>query len=136
VRRWDGDLDLDLAPETITDRVLKISGGLADHLVDATALQEELRRLAEVLRSAPPSSRQTKPVHSKLEGPLQHVADRLAIVPLVAAYDAAKRAMGAVDYADQMQLAARIVQTAPRVGAILRERHRVVLLDEYQDTGH
>ena len=42
---------------------------------------------------------------------------------------------GGVDYADQMTLAARLA-AVPEVAAIERARFGVVLLDEYQDTGH
>ncbi len=36
----------------------------------------------------------------------------------------------------QMAAAARLASTFPQVGEQLRQRYRVVLLDEYQDTGH
>ncbi|RZM58234.1 ATP-dependent helicase, partial [Klebsiella pneumoniae] len=36
----------------------------------------------------------------------------------------------------QMASAARLAATSPQVGQALRRRYRVVLLDEYQDTGH
>ena len=36
----------------------------------------------------------------------------------------------------QMASAARLASTFPQVGEQLRQRYRVVLLDEYQDTGH
>ena len=51
-----------------------------------------------------------------------------------AEYDAAKLARSAVEYSDQVALALQIVRKQPRVVAELRDRYRVVLLDEYQDT--
>jgi DNA helicase-2/ATP-dependent DNA helicase PcrA len=136
VARWDGDLDTDLGAERVTQDVLAISSALADHLASPRALEDALADLLAELSGAPPSPRQRSEVHSGLAEPLRHLADRRAIVPLVRAYDEAKRAAGAADFADQMQLAARVVTGAPQVGEILRDRHRVVLLDEYQDTGH
>ena len=136
VARWDGDLDTDLGAERVTQDVLAISSALADHLADTRALEDALDDLLGALSTAPPSQRQRSEVHSGLTDPLRHLADRRAIVPLVRAYDEAKRAAGAVDFADQMQLAALVVTRAPQVGEVLRDRHRVVLLDEYQDTGH
>ena len=35
VGRWDGDLQTDLGPDQVTERLLAISGALADHLTDA-----------------------------------------------------------------------------------------------------
>ena len=39
-----------------------------------------------------------------------------------------------IDFGDQMVLGARLAEERPEVGAIEREKFRVVLLDEYQDT--
>ena len=54
---------------------------------------------------------------------------------MVERYQHAKRTLGAVDYGDQMRLAARLAGIA-EVAALERARFRAVLLDEYQDTGH
>jgi DNA helicase-2/ATP-dependent DNA helicase PcrA len=45
-----------------------------------------------------------------------------------------KRARDAMDFADQMALAARLAMTFPDIGAIERQRFGAVLLDEFQDT--
>ena len=59
---------------------------------------------------------------------------RVALLPLVEAFEARKRAAGAIDYADQVAYAARIAVAAAEVGRRERARWKVVLLDEYQDT--
>ena len=41
-----------------------------------------------------------------------------------------------MDFGSQMSSAARLAVRCPQVGEELRARYRVVLLDEYQDTGH
>jgi DNA helicase-2/ATP-dependent DNA helicase PcrA len=46
------------------------------------------------------------------------------------------RAAKVMDFGMQMASAARLAVTSPQVGQELRNRYRVVLLDEYQDTGH
>ena len=49
----------------------------------------------------------------------------------------AKRERGVIDFADQMQIAATLVRGPPADRQLAsRDRYRVVLLDEYQDTGH
>src|SRR5699024_7565608 len=40
----------------------------------------------------------------------------------------------ALDFADQVSLAARVAREVPAAGALARRMHRVVLLDEFQDT--
>lgn len=46
------------------------------------------------------------------------------------------RTRGVLDFGAQMALSARLAADHPIVGQTQRERYRVVLLDEYQDTGH
>lgn len=53
---------------------------------------------------------------------------------LVRDYIAEKQRRGVLDFADQVGGAYDIVESAPDVRDELREQHRVVLLDEYQDT--
>jgi len=136
VGRWDGDLATDLGPDQVTERLLAMAGGLADHLIDVGTLTDEIESVLARLRAAPPSPAQRGPVHSNLIGPVKRLQDRAWILPLVEAFTDAKRRNGVVDFADQMQVAAALVTGHPRIGETLRSRHRVVLLDEYQDTGH
>jgi DNA helicase-2/ATP-dependent DNA helicase PcrA len=56
------------------------------------------------------------------------------LVDLAAEYEAAKLARSAVEYSDQVALALEIVRKQSRVAEDYRDRFRVVLLDEYQDT--
>ncbi len=136
VTRWDGDLLTDLGPDQVTERLLAISGTLADHLTGPDALAGVLDELLTTLRSAAPVPRQRGDLHSALAGHVKSLQDRQWIVPLVQAFSVAKRERNAIDFADQMQVAAHLVSAHPRIGAAMRERYRVVLLDEYQDTGH
>lgn len=136
VGRWDRDLDTDRGPEQVTSDILALSSALADHLVSVELLDAELAAIVGRLTSAPPSPRQRKPVHSSITSVIKQIADRRAIIPLVRAYHEAKRRAHAVDFSDQLYLAAQIVTTAPQCGVLLRDRYPIVLLDEYQDTGH
>ncbi|MBN2113518.1 MAG: ATP-dependent helicase [Acidimicrobiia bacterium] len=61
-------------------------------------------------------------------------AARAEMAEVLAAYAERKRRLGAIDYADMITLAHRLLSTHPAVAARLRARYRVVLLDEYQDT--
>jgi DNA helicase-2/ATP-dependent DNA helicase PcrA len=59
---------------------------------------------------------------------------RAELTQLVLAYRAAKADLDAVDFGDQVALAARLAESVPEVGALERDAAGVVLLDEYQDT--
>ena len=59
---------------------------------------------------------------------------RAGVLPMVERYLRLKRERDAMDFADQMALAARLAMTFPDIGAIERQRFGAVLLDEFQDT--
>ncbi len=62
------------------------------------------------------------------------LGDRLDdLVEIAEGYAARKRAMAAVDYADLLVLAARLLEEHPRVRRRLAETHRWVLVDELHD---
>ena len=59
---------------------------------------------------------------------------RRELARIVAAYEAEKRRLGVLDYADLIRLAHRLVVDHPDIALRVRHRYRIVLLDEYQDT--
>ena len=83
---------------------------------------------------APPGQQGNVPAQVQKILQCQRVREQL--LPMVAAYAAAKAAREVMDYGDQMALAARIADRHPEVGTAERARYPVVLLDEYQDTSH
>jgi DNA helicase-2/ATP-dependent DNA helicase PcrA len=137
VSDYPGDLDTDKTPAAVTSMVLRLSSALAEHLVDTDQLRDthvELERLVHTLPAGP---------YQRDRGPsrwllrmlgVQH--ERTQLVPLVDALHARMRAEKVMDFGQQMAAAARLVVAHPDVGEQLRRRSRVVLLDEYQDTGH
>jgi DNA helicase-2/ATP-dependent DNA helicase PcrA len=131
VRRYGGELPRGIgALASVSQYVMGLTGQFADHLVDPDDVDEFCGKLAErlctVFGGDPPPS-------SDAGGLLKSLQHRQALLPLVREYAAAKQ--GAVDFGDQMVLAARLAQL-PDVVHIERERFSAVLLDEYQDTGH
>ena len=117
--------------------VLRLAGQLAEHLVDTDQLTDthvELERLVHTLPAAP---------YQRDRGPSQWLlrmlatqTERTELVPLIDALNRRMRAEKVMDFGMQMASAARLASTFPQVGEQLRRRFRVVLLDEYQDTGH
>jgi DNA helicase II / ATP-dependent DNA helicase PcrA len=129
--------DTDKTPAAVTSMVLRLAGQLAEHLVDTTELQDthvELERLVHTLPAGP---------YQRDRGPSQWLlrmlgtqTERTQLVPLIDALHARMRAEKVMDFGMQMASAARLASMFPQVGQQLRQRFRVVLLDEYQDTGH
>ncbi|KMS65881.1 ATP-dependent helicase [Prauserella rugosa] len=136
VATWDHDLDTDLVPPTVTQQLLGLAGELGEHLVDPARLREYTEWLCGLVENAPRAKGQRANLPVDLADIVQRQRFRLALLPLVEAYEQRKRAEGALDFADQMSLAAQLAEGHPEVVAGERERYGAVLLDEYQDTGH
>ena len=132
-----GELAIDKTPAAVTGMVLRLAGALAEHLVDTDQLRDthvELERLVHTLPAGP---------YQRDRGPSQWLLKMLAtqterteLVPLIDALHQRMRAGKVMDFGMQMSAAARLAANFPQVGEQLRQRFRVVLLDEYQDTGH
>ena len=136
VSTWAADLDIDRVPATVTDYLLALAGELGEHLVEPDQLRAHAERFVQLVENAPRAKGQRAALSQDVRRILQTQRMRVSLLPLVEAFARRKRAERAVDFADQMAIAARIAAAHPDVGAGERERYRAVLLDEYQDTGH
>jgi len=105
---------LDLTyPKGVINKAFTLAGQIGDNLLDTTAVQQAI-----------PTS-----------DPLDDVwATRLELLSIVDSYVAAKAHLGVVDYADLVGRAHQLVTEHPAIAQRIRDRYRVVLLDEYQDT--
>lgn len=136
VSTWDRELETDKVPTTITAQLLALAGELGEHLVDPESLASYTDWLTKLVENAPRAARQSAALPNALAEVVERQRHRVQLLPLVAEYHRRKRAEGALDFADQMALAARLADEHPEVVEIERERFGAVLLDEYQDTGH
>jgi DNA helicase-2/ATP-dependent DNA helicase PcrA len=137
VNGYAGELHTGRTPAAVTSMVLRLWGQLAEHLVDTGQLRDthvELERLITQLPAGP---------YQRERGPSQWLVrllaaqtERAELVPLLDALAERMRAAKVLDFGAQMASAARLAAEFPQVGRDLRGRYRVVLLDEYQDTGH
>jgi DNA helicase-2/ATP-dependent DNA helicase PcrA len=121
-------LDKNLDP--VTNAVLGMSRALAENIADPEAVRAFAQRFAQV-GELPSGGRGA---YAAVDGMVTAVGALDVLVDLVGEYDAAKLTRSAVEYSDQVALALRIVGRQPAVREELRDRYRVVLLDEYQDT--
>lgn len=118
--------DIDRALGTVIDAVQKLAAEALDHRADLDAIE----RIATEQASAFEPYRTNRDVDTAA----LNLLSMRVLVGLVRDYIAEKQRRGVLDFADQVGGAFDIVETAPDVRAELREQHRVVLLDEYQDT--
>lgn len=137
VNRYRGELHTEKTPAAVTSLVLRLWGQLAEHLVDTGQLRDTHMELERLVHTLPPGPRQrdSGPNQSLLRM-LATQTDRAELVPLLDALQDRLRADKVMDFGMQMASAAQLAAEFPQVGQELRSRYRVVLLDEYQDTGH
>ncbi|MGY1740716.1 MULTISPECIES: ATP-dependent helicase [unclassified Blastococcus] len=134
VTGYTGDMDdVPLGLVSTVEDVLALAAELGEHDVTPAALRAWTTKLEHQIGGYPDAPRKKGPYAPVLEM-LTRQRARVALLPLVEAFEARKRAAGAIDYADQVSSAARIAVAAPEVGRRERARWQVVLLDEYQDT--
>ncbi|WP_131810577.1 ATP-dependent helicase, partial [Mycolicibacter sinensis] len=136
VSGYPGELRTDRDPAAISSMVLRLAGQLAEHLVDTEALRDTHLELERLVHTLPPGPRQRAEPNQTLLKMLDTQTERAQLVPLIDALHQRMRAERVMDFGAQMATAARLAQADESVGARLRATYRVVLLDEYQDTGH
>src|SRR5699024_6395572 len=136
VSRWESPLTTGSGPARVTRDVLALAGQLSDHLVTTDDLRAHPDLVTTLIATPPPGPRQkdTPPAWLRQAADVQGHRDELA--DLVDAVAARMRSESALDHSSQMALAATVARDHPEVGLAERRTFRVVLLDEYQDTGH
>jgi DNA helicase-2/ATP-dependent DNA helicase PcrA len=123
------------APSSVPRYVLEMSGQFAEHLVSVDDVDRMCCETLEWFEALPLGRAIRAQYPGETAKFVESMRHRLALLPLVRGFAAAKAALPAVDFADQMTVAARVAQLAD-VQQVERSRYAAVLLDEYQDTGH
>ncbi|MCU1514855.1 MAG: ATP-dependent helicase, partial [Microbacteriaceae bacterium] len=121
---------LDKNIDSITRAVLAIARGMSENVVDPAAVSAFGLELA-ALEDLPLGGK------ALYDADMRFVRSGYALpvlVELAGRYQEAKQRRGFVEYSDQVALALQIVRGAGAIADELRTQHRVVLLDEYQDT--
>ncbi|MEA9985901.1 MULTISPECIES: ATP-dependent DNA helicase [Subtercola] len=124
---------LDKPIDSLTSAVLSLSRALSENVVDSAdvrAMAVEFAQLADL----PTGSTRVTNVNASLRDALRTVSGLPVLADLADQYALEKVRRGFVEYSDQVALALAITERVPRVVTEYRERYRVVLLDEYQDT--
>jgi DNA helicase-2/ATP-dependent DNA helicase PcrA len=135
VERHDGPMDdVPLAASTIIRAVVDLAAEMAEHLLVPADLHTLIDRFETRVRGLPKGASRARAVPKVVADAMTALKARRQVLPLVDAYVALKRSRDALDFADQMALAAALAQQFPDIGSMERQRFRAVLLDEFQDT--
>jgi len=134
IGRYDGHVELlSDHPQTVINYLLALDGAMAEHLVSPAqvrAFQAGERPRFEEARAA----ETLKTRIAEVDKVLNTFGRREELLGLVESYQRLKRHLGLMDFSDQIALGAQLAEECPEVGVSEREKYRVVLLDEYQDT--
>jgi DNA helicase II / ATP-dependent DNA helicase PcrA len=131
IARYTGRVELlSDHPETVIGYVLSLDGAMSEHLVDL----EEVRAFQAAERPRFEAALATSRAKTELKKVLHTLERRDELLGLVESYRRLKGDLGLMDFSDQIELGARLADARGEVGQAEREKFRVVLLDEYQDT--
>ncbi len=135
VERHDGPMDEVLfAASTVIAAVVDLAGEMAEHLLVPADLVSLIDRFEARVAGLPKGPSRARAMPKLVAEAMTALRARRQVLPLVEAYITLKRSRDALDFADQMALAATLSQTFPDIGSMERQRFRAVLLDEFQDT--
>ena len=121
------------SPAHVVRYLLALDAEMSEHLVgpdQVRAHDREQRPLFEAGMATEPR----KTYRAKNEKAIAVIDARAELLGLVETYRRLKSHLGLLDFSDQIALAARLAAECPEVGEAERQKYRVVLLDEYQDT--
>ncbi|WP_458781568.1 ATP-dependent helicase [Arthrobacter sp. D3-16] len=137
VEAYDGEYaHFRSAKSTLVKAVIQLAGECAEHLQEPEDVEAWLMARLSEFESLPYQA-------GKKKNPPQAAAElaamlrtRASVADMVGRYAAAKRARGALDFGDLVALAAKVAQDVPLAAHMERQRYKVVLLDEFQDTSY
>lgn len=128
--------------DMLTSKLIRLTVGMdhavADNLTSFNRVDQILNEFRGVLRL--PYNEKENPdepsgkVYAPVRDAVQDVSHTLLITKLARAYADEKQRRSLIEFSDQLALATRTLDAVPEALNVLRARHRVVLLDEVQDT--
>lgn len=119
-------------PDTVSGRqlvkdALAMAGHIGEHGMDCAHARTALEDLGHELEEIGAPTSTLKKMREVNE-------ERIFLLDIIDEFDKQKRRCGVIDYSDQLVLATRIVTSCDDVVEQVRQEHRAVLLDEFQDT--
>lgn len=135
VEHYEGKLpEKEVSKSTIVSDVISLAGECSEHLITPDQViawcDETLARVSSLQK--PTSKGATSEQRSLVQG----LEMRKFYAELAQRYIRVKQQMQVLDYGDLIANAARIARDVPLAATTERERFKVVLLDEFQDTSH
>lgn len=133
-----GLVDSELRVPDLIRHILGLDHAVSDHLTSLDRVDRIIEEFSRVQHlpynekelGRAPSGKQYAPVRDAVAS----LAETPLITRLARAYAAEKQRRGVIEFPDQLALATAALDASVEAQRVLRRRHRVVLLDEVQDT--
>ena len=120
-----------ISHRSLPGRLLALDSALAAHLVTPERLRQFSQYADAQFAEAPLYRGKTLKV---VEESREALAERLELLGLVERYRQLKQTLRLAEFADQQAQAVALAKEISPVSQVMRDRFKVVLLDEYQDT--
>lgn len=117
----------DVTISSAVTAALSLAGQIAEHGLTLEDAREQLEEFSKDLVDVGDTNAEARSIQKANR-------TRLALLEPIEIFAQRKRDLGVLDFSDQLVLAERIVTHVPSVCELLRRDHKVVLLDEFQDT--
>lgn len=127
ITTWPVALDDVSSLSTAVTSGLHLAGQISEHGLSLEQARLALEEFSAELEAVGDTNLDARAAQKANRG-------RIALLDPIGEYQRRKRDMGVLDFADQLFLATRIVTESPEAVAQIRNEHRAVLLDEFQDT--
>jgi DNA helicase-2/ATP-dependent DNA helicase PcrA len=124
-------------PETAIQNLLALDSTMSEHLrspAEVRAFDTAERPRFVAARREEEQGKHRATYLAEIDKAISAIDRRGELLGLVESYRRLKADLGLMDFSDQIALGARLADEQPDVGAAERDKFRVVLLDEYQDT--
>ena len=121
------DIPGNFARETMIADIIALASAMNDHGRDVDEVTDYLEQCLQALVSSKGKPVDPSGRRAKLEA-------KIKTAKLAGAYMVAKRRNLAMDFSDQVRFAQRILDEVPAALTAERQRWKIVLLDEFQDT--
>ncbi|GAA1170296.1 ATP-dependent helicase [Corynebacterium glaucum] len=124
------------AVNSVVENLLGLITSMGNELASAEDVIERAEIFLKETESLEPSKRTESGYSQTMLKWRSRQEERTAYLPLAAALNTELRRRGLVTFNEQMSVAAKLARDHASVGERQRQRFRVIMLDEYQDTSH
>lgn len=129
-------LALDISADSLAKDLITFEHEASEHLVTSLAQPKRITQEFTRVGTLPYSDKNptTEKTYAEIRKLLKQVAEKKLVADLAMEYRQAKMDRGFIEFSDQVAFAQQIALELPAARDTLKDRYRVILLDEVQDT--